>query len=213
VIDFLYGIDRTVLLFINATLANPVGDALWPLITRYDRFWAVRIVLLGAWLWLMIRGGVRGRTAALLVIPVLVCADQFNSAVVKELVGRLRPCHQIDGVTIVQGLHMLVDCGPGKSFAYSHAVNNFAVATVFSFYYRRWTWAFIAWASLVALSRVAVGVHYPSDIAGGACMGTAIAMLLIGIWTFVQRRWIPALTRLGKGRTDGQTSENPTPDA
>jgi undecaprenyl-diphosphatase len=83
---------------------------------------------------------------------------------------------------------MLVDCGPGKSFPSSHAVNNFGVATLFSFYYRKWTWAFIGWASLVALSRPAVGVHYPSDILGGAIIGCAVAGFVIWTWLNVERR-------------------------
>ncbi len=191
--EFLYSIDRAVFVFINQTLANPLGDVVWPLITNYDRFWAVRIVLLGIWLWLMIKGGTRGRTAALLIIPVLFAADKFSSAVIKELVARPRPCHQIDGVPVVQGIHLLVDCGPGKSFPSSHAVNNFAVATVFAFYYRQWIWAFVGWASLVALSRPAVGVHYPSDILGGAAIGALVALLLIWAWILVQRRFFPGL--------------------
>jgi undecaprenyl-diphosphatase len=210
VIDLLSAADRAVLLFINATLANPVGDILWPRITDYDKFWPVRIVLLGAWLWLMIRGGSRGRTAALMLIPVIFCADKCNSAFIKDLVGRLRPCHQIDGITIVQGLHMLVDCGPGKSFASSHAVNNFAVATVFSFYYRRWTWAFLAWASLIAVSRVAVGVHYPSDVIGGACIGAAIALFLITVWTQVQERWFPHLSLQKMNRAKEEIPTEPS---
>ncbi len=191
--DFLYSIDRAVFVFINQTMANRVGDVVWPLITNYDRFWAVRIVLLALWLWLLVKGGTRGRTAALLIIPVLFAADKFSSAVIKELVARPRPCHQIDGVPVIQGIHLLVDCGPGKSFPSSHAVNNFAVATVFAFYFRRWIWAFFGWASLVALSRPAVGVHYPSDILGGAAIGALVALLLIWAWIFVQRTFFPGL--------------------
>ena len=193
-IDVLYSIDRAVLLFLNSTLANPVGDVLWPRITDYDKLWPVRVVLLLIWLWLLVRGGPRGRTAALLLIPVLFVADKFTNVIVKEAVGRLRPCHQVNGITIVQGLHMLVDCGPGRSFPSSHAVNNFAVATVFGSYYRRWRWAFYSWAGLIAISRCAVGVHYPSDILGGACIGTIIGLLLVWLWTLLQQKFFPALS-------------------
>ncbi|MBM2846234.1 MAG: Phosphatase family protein, partial [Bacteroidetes bacterium] len=53
-IEFLYGIDKAIFLFINQTLSNPVGDFLWPLITDYDKLWPVRILLIGVWLWLVI---------------------------------------------------------------------------------------------------------------------------------------------------------------
>jgi undecaprenyl-diphosphatase len=189
VIDFLYSLDKAVFLFINVTLSNPVGDVVWPIITEYDKLLSVRIVLFAVWLLLIIRGGSRGRTAALLLIPVIVLADTVSSKVLKELIARPRPCHEIDGVAIVQGIHALVPCGPGKSFPSSHAVNNFAVATVFSYYFRRLQWWFIGAASLVALSRPAVGVHYPSDILGGALIGSLLALIVVLAWEWMCRRW------------------------
>ena len=191
--EFLYSLDKAVFLFINVTLSNPVGDVLWPIITEYDKLLPVRIVLFGVWLLLIIRGGARGRTAALLLIPVIVLADTLSSKILKELIARPRPCHGIDGVALVQGIHALVPCGPGKSFPSSHAVNNFAVATLFAFYYRRYTWWFIAGASLVALSRPAVGVHYPSDILGGALIGSLLALLVVHAWGLVCRTWLTPL--------------------
>jgi len=193
-IDFLYAVDVAVFHIINGVLANPVGDFLWPFITDWDRLLPVRLLLAGVWLWMVIKGGIRGRTAALLLLSLIILSDQVNSSVVKELFARPRPCHEIGGIPVVQGIHMLVGCGPGKSFPSSHAVNNFAVATLLAFYYRRWRWAFLGWAGLVALSRVAVGVHYPSDIIAGALFGAGLAYLLIGLWILCQRRLFPSLT-------------------
>jgi undecaprenyl-diphosphatase len=190
-IDFLYSLDVAVLHFINGTLATRAGDFLWPLITDYDRLLPIRIVLIALWLWLVVRGGVRGRTAALLVIPIIFFSDKLSSSVIKEIVGRPRPCHEFGGVPVVQGLHMLVDCGPGKSFPSSHAVNNFAVAMLFSTYYPRWRRWFFGFALLVALSRPAVGVHYPSDILGGAVIGALVALAVIAAWTALQRKFVP----------------------
>jgi len=193
VTEFLYSIDVAIFHFLNGTIANPAGDFLWPLITDYDRFLAVRILLLCTWVLLIVKGGARGRTAALMVIPVLFLADQLSSSVIKMLVARPRPCHEVAGVPVVQGIHMLVTCGPGLSFPSSHAVNNFAVATLFSSYYRKWRWAFYAWASLVALSRPAVGVHYPSDILGGALIGVAVALAVVFSWNALCRRYLPRI--------------------
>ena len=186
-IEFLYTVDVAMFSFLNSGLANPVGDFLWPYITDYDRYLPVRILLVVVWLLLMVKGGKRGRTAALLVVVVLVCADQLSSFGIKPLLERPRPCHMVNGVQVVQNVHLLVHCGGGKSFPSSHAVNNFAVATLFTFFYRRWAWAFFAWAGLVALSRVTVGVHYPSDILGGAIIGMAVAGLIIWLWSLAGR--------------------------
>lgn len=193
-IEFLCSIDRAILLFINTTLANPVGDWVWPWITDYDKQWPVRIVVVACWMWLMVRGGTRGRTVALMIIPALVLSDKLSSAFLKEIIARPRPCHEIGGIPIIQGLHMLVDCGGGMSFPSSHAVNNFCVATIFSLYYRRWTWAFVGWASIIALSRVAVGVHYPSDAVGGALIGGLVGAFVVWLWTITQRRFFPSLS-------------------
>lgn len=171
--------DRELLLFLNTTLATPVGDVLWPAVTHYDRFPVVRVILLLVWLALVVKGGRRGRMAALVLVPVIVISDQLNSQVIKDFIGRPRPCHLVNGVRSVDGLRMLVDCGPGYSFMSSHAVNNAAAAAVFSHSYPRWTWAFVIWAALVALSRVFVGVHYPFDIISGAVLGTGIGYLCI----------------------------------
>jgi undecaprenyl-diphosphatase len=181
-IEFLSSLDRSLFQFLNQTLSNPVGDLLWPILTDYDRILPVRIVLAAVWLWLVIRGGRRGRTVAFLIIPILFLSDQLSSSLLKNLFGRPRPCQTVQGVPVFQTIHLLVNCGTGKSFPSSHAVNNFAAATAFSFYFRKWAWAFLGWASLIALSRPAVGVHYPSDILGGAIFGAFLAALVIWIW-------------------------------
>ena len=192
-IDFLFTVDVAIFHFINHTLSTSIGNMIWPVITDYDKILMVRIVLIGVWLALVVKGGARGRTAALMVIVILVCSDQFSSTVVKSVFQRPRPCHVVNGMTVVADINLLVGCGGGKSFPSSHAVNNFAIATMFTWYYRRWRYWFFAWAAVVALSRVFVGVHYPSDIAGGALIGTGVALAVIALWQFITRRWIPSL--------------------
>jgi undecaprenyl-diphosphatase len=191
--DVLFGLDKALFVFLNTTLANPIGDIVWPLITDYDKILPVRIALVVVWLALMIKGGKRGRTAALLVVLVIVCSDQLSSFVIKPLVDRSRPCHTVDGVPVVENVHLLVGCGGGRSFPSSHAVNNFAVATLFTFFYRRArVWLFV-WAALVAFSRVAVGVHFPLDILGGAAIGWGIASLILWLWALCGRTIAPWL--------------------
>ena len=187
--DFLFSLDRTVFLFINQSLATPLGDILWPLITDYDKQLPVRILLIIAWLWMLFKGGRRGRTTALLIIPLIIITDKLNSEVLKELFDRPRPCHEIGGEHIVEGVRLLVNCGPGNSFPSSHAVNNFGVALLFARYLPKWAWAFFTWAGLVAISRVFVGVHYPLDVLGGAAAGLAVAALVLAVWSKIEQRF------------------------
>ncbi len=162
------------------------------MISDYDKLLPVRILLLLVWLWLLIKGGRTGRTVALLLIPLLLISDKVNSEILKEIFDRPRPCHEIGGHPVVAEVRLLVHCGPGNSFPSSHAVNNFAVAFLFAAYYSRFRWAFFTWAALVALSRPSVGVHYPSDILGGAIVGMAIACMVIWIWRHLESRFLSA---------------------
>ena len=58
--ELLLAWDRELFHFLNTTLATPVGDALWPLITQFDRFPAVRVALVAGWILLIVKGGSAG---------------------------------------------------------------------------------------------------------------------------------------------------------
>ncbi len=66
------------------------------------------------------------------------------------------------------------------SFPSGHSSTSFSVATALSRAYPKWY--VIApsylWAGSVAYSRMYLGVHYPSDVVGGALLGTSTAWLL-----------------------------------
>ncbi len=188
-IDFLYSIDKALFSFGNRSMANPVSDILMPILTDLNQHWYGLALFATLWLLLMWRGGRKGRIIGMLIIPLVTFSDQFNSAVLKNLVARPRPCHGLNGSPIVSGIHLLVPCGSGYSFPSSHAVNNFAVAGFLSYYYRKWSWVAFSFASLVGFSRIAVGVHYPSDVIGGAIVGLACALIIILLWRIVERHY------------------------
>lgn len=61
------------------------------------------------------------------------------------------------------------------SFPSGHAAFFFALATAVYLYNKKWGVFFIIAATLISASRVIAGIHYPSDIIGGAIIGIAIA--------------------------------------
>lgn len=64
------------------------------------------------------------------------------------------------------------------SFPSGHAAFFFALATALYFYNKKWgAWFFLA-ATVISIARVIAGVHYPSDILGGALVGIAVAYVV-----------------------------------
>lgn len=194
--EFLYGIDVALFRFLNGTLGNPVSDVVMPFLTDLNHSWAGRALFVAAWLLLVVRGGKPGRAAAFLLVILVAVGDQLSSNLLKQLFSRPRPCHAVDGAVMVGGIRLLVDCGGGLSFPSSHAVNHFSAATLLAHYYPRWTPWFFSWAALIGISRVSVGVHYPSDVAGGALFGVVVACGFILVWKSF-REMVPALRQYG----------------
>ncbi len=65
------------------------------------------------------------------------------------------------------------------SFPSGHAALFFALAAALYFYNKKWgAWFFLA-AVLISVARVIAGVHYPSDILGGALVGIAAAYVVV----------------------------------
>lgn len=184
-VEFLYGLDVSIFHFLNSSIANPVFDVVMPFITDLNKT-TFGLGLYGiAWLLLMWKGGRKGRILGLMLIPLIFMSDQLSSTLIKKWIERPRPCHTVNGIPVLGGIHLLVPCGSGYSFPSSHAVNNFAVGVFFSYYFRRWGWVILIWATMVAFSRISVGVHYPSDVLGGAVVGACCALLFIGIWNIL----------------------------
>ena len=82
------------------------------------------------------------------------------------------------------GEFFVVRPGEGQeptSFPSGHATGAFAVAAVFAWEFRerRWArWVAYGTASLVAVSRVGLGRHFPSDVLAGAVLGRSIGRMV-----------------------------------
>ena len=69
------------------------------------------------------------------------------------------------------------------SFPSGHAARAFLIAVIASALAPAWLAALLwIWAPLVSLSRVAMGVHYLSDVVAGAILGVIVALIGLQIY-------------------------------
>jgi len=101
-------------------------------------------------------------------------ADYGSVHFFKEVFERLRPCHQLNNIRIVDG------CGALYGFVSSHAANTFALAfLVSSLLKSKKVFFFLfSWAVLIGFSRIYLGVHFPFDIVGGMFWGLFVSLLI-----------------------------------
>jgi undecaprenyl-diphosphatase len=194
----LKSLDLAILYFFNRDLANPVFDIFFTTLAESRFIWGLLIVII---IVLAIKGGSRGWQAALLAIICFAITDPSAHYILKKIFCRLRPCHIPDDLRLITG------CGGLYGFPSNHAANSFALAYVFSFFYRRLTAVFFSVATLVCISRVYLGKHYLSDVVAGAVFGVLVAILII----YFMRKPVQHLLKIKsfniKGSTRGELGD------
>ncbi len=160
--------EGQLLLLIQGLRCGPLSAVLVPLtrLGNYAGLWiACSLVML------CFRRTRRAGVAGLLA---LLMSQLINDQLLKNLVCRPRPFTQIEG------LWTLVEAPTDFSFPSGHSCSAFAAGVTW------WRTLDIRWlkrllmtlAVLMALSRLYVGVHYPTDVLCGAAEGLLIALLV-----------------------------------
>lgn len=177
-IDRLYACDHAILEWIAGHLRCGFLDFVMPIITFLGNagwFWILCALLL-----LCFR---RTRKTGWMVALALVCGLLVCNLGLKPLIHRIRP-YDLWNVEIT-----LVKKPTDFSFPSGHTIASFEAAVVLMLRERkRFGWAALALAVLIAFSRLYLYVHYPSDVFAAILLGTLFAFFSVWLVSLLYRK-------------------------
>lgn len=163
-------IDFAILDFINAYLTSPLGDKIMPVVTGLGDNGIIWIAITVFLLFFRKTRRLGAAAAIALVLEALLC-----NVIIKPLVMRPRP------FALNSGIELLISAPDDFSFPSGHTGASFAAFGALFFGRKKlapvgklglfWIPALIM-AILIAVSRLYLYVHYPTDVAAGAVLGT-----------------------------------------
>jgi len=164
---------------------TPYGESGWILIPAGGLYVVTAVIALFV-RWKLMRTMLWQFAALYAFIFFGVGVPSLLTTIAKRLIGRARPVH-FDEVGLLSFKWNVADW-TYQSFPSGHATTAFALAATVGFISERWFYPALALASAIALSRVTLGVHYPSDVLIGAVVGLLGAYAVR--WWFASRRWM-----------------------
>jgi undecaprenyl-diphosphatase len=185
----LKNVDQIFFQFINGSMSNAFFDWIMPIITEEDN-WIIPMILF--FIGLLFFSKKRGRIAVILLVIAVGLTDVLAAQIIKPWIGRLRPSH-----ALIENINLLVSKGGKFGFVSNHAANMFSASVVLGYFFHKWKVYLFSGASIIAFSRVYVGVHYPGDVIVGGFFGYGVAWIIISAWVIIKmrelkrgRRWV-----------------------
>lgn len=175
--DWLYELDVNILLFIQEHLRF---DFLTPILKFLTMLGDHGMLWIGVALLLVFIKRTRpiGATASASLAINALLVNVF----LKNIVARTRPYEVIDGLT------RLVGEQSDFSFPSGHTSSAFSVAVVmFMLMPKKYGVPALIVATLIAYSRLYVGVHYPSDVIGGLIIGILASVICVAIYKKIEK--------------------------
>lgn len=122
------------------------------------------------------------RKTGLMMGVALLCGLIVGNLTLKPLIARIRP------YDLNPSAMLLIDKLHDFSFPSGHTLSSFEGATVLMIRDKRFGIPAIVLASLIALSRLYLYVHYPTDVLVGAILGTTFGFLAVAIVNAIDKR-------------------------
>ena len=160
-VDALLKMDGEILLFIQDHIRQEWMDWFWKAVTHLGDggvFW----ILLG----IILLFSKKTRPAGVTALLALLVGALITNVCLKNFVARIRPYE------VVEGLRLMIERQRDYSFPSGHTSASFAAAcALVRTLPKKWGTVCMILAGVIALSRLYVGVHYPSDVLGGMVVG------------------------------------------
>ena len=160
-VDALLKMDGEILLFIQDHIRQEWMDWFWKAVTHLGDggvFW----ILLG----IILLFSKKTRPAGVAALLALLVGALITNVCLKNFVARIRPYE------VVEGLRLMIERQRDYSFPSGHTAASFASVTALYLAGEKKMWkAALVIAVLIALSRLYLYVHYPTDVLGGALAG------------------------------------------
>jgi len=122
------------------------------------------------------------------IVLVITLSDQISSSICKPFFMRFRPTHHPDFMNYV---HTVNEYRGGKyGFISGHATNSFGFATfaLLSFRNRLFTITILVWSTLMAYTRIYLGVHFLSDIIPGVFVGMLLGFGIYKLYVLLRHK-------------------------
>lgn len=166
--EFLLEWEGAALLWIQDCLRGPLTDSVFSFYTQLGNAGMIWIAL--SLLMLCFKRTRRAGVAGLLALAV---GFVLTNLTIKPLVGRVRPWLTVEGLTA-----LVVEHDP-NSFPSGHTCAAFAATCGWRPYLKKgWGNTALICAVLMGLSRLYVGVHFPTDVLAGALVGMLSAWIV-----------------------------------
>ena len=146
--------DQYGLIIIKKYVQNKYLDKLMPKVTSIGNLGIVWVIMA---FFLMLDQPYR--FIGNIVVLTLIISTIVGEGIIKHIVRRVRPCNNQNS-----NINLLIRKPISYSFPSGHTLSSFAVAQMLSIYFNQYKLIFMGIAFLIALSRLYLYVHYPTDV-------------------------------------------------
>ena len=164
--ELINSFDSGVIEFIQNNLHNPIMDKVMIFITGLGD---------AGFIWILIGLALlinkKYRRVGIMVLGALALGSILGEGLLKNIIQRDRPFINMEGIK------MLINAPTTYSFPSGHTTSSFAAAGVLAMNFKNKSIYIFALATLIAFSRIYLGVHFPTDIIAAIILGLSCSYI------------------------------------